>query len=67
MKQAELLLLERRISVERFAPYRMTAGGDHAQALRLYERNTALSAAFWAVLSDVEVLVRNAMHERLTR
>jgi hypothetical protein len=66
VKQEELLMLERRISAERFAPYRAAMGGDPHQALTLYERNTALSAAFWVVLCDVEVLVRNAMHERLT-
>jgi hypothetical protein len=62
----ELLTLERRISAERFAPYRAAAGDDLKRAVRLYERNTELSAAFWAVLSDLEILVRNAMHEKLT-
>jgi hypothetical protein len=62
----ELLTLEQRISAERFAPYRAAAGGDLARALRRYERNTEISAAFWAVLSDLEIVVRNAMHERLS-
>lgn len=66
MTQDELLTLERRISLERFAPYRVVAGGDAGQAVRLYERNPELSTAFWGVLSDFEVLVRNAMHDRLT-
>jgi hypothetical protein len=66
MKQAELLTLERRISVERLGPYRTTAANDLIQAVSLYERNTELSAAFWVVLCDLEVLVRNAMHEKLT-
>jgi hypothetical protein len=62
----ELLTLERRISAERFAPYRAAAGDDLARALRRYERNTEISAAFWAVLSDLEIVARNAMHERLS-
>ena len=66
MRPDELLTLERRISAERFAPYRAAAGDDLARALRRYERNTEISAAFWAVLSDLEIVVRNAMHERLS-
>jgi hypothetical protein len=62
----ELATLERRLSPERFAPYRAGADGDPARALRRYERNTELSAAFWAVLSDLEIVVRNAMHESLS-
>jgi hypothetical protein len=63
---AELLTIEQRLSIERFRPYRTATGDDPVQAIQLYERNTDLSAAFWAVLCDVEVLLRNAMHERLT-
>jgi hypothetical protein len=59
-------VLERRLSVERLAPYRAAAGGDLDRAVELYEWNTEASAAFWATLSNVEVLVRNAMHEHLT-
>jgi hypothetical protein len=66
MTQDELLTLERRISVERFAPYRVAAGNDGRRAIRLYERNLELSMAFWGVLSDLEILVRNSMHDRLT-
>jgi hypothetical protein len=61
-----LVTLGRRISAERFAPYRAAAGGDLERAIILYEGNTELSAAFWAVLSDLEILVRNAMHDKLS-
>jgi hypothetical protein len=61
----ELLTLERRLSAERLAPYRAAAAGDLSRAMRCYERNSELSAAFWAVLGDLEVVVRNAMDERL--
>src|SRR3984957_8244595 len=66
MRPDELLTLEQRISAERFAPYRAATSGDLERALRRYERNTEISAAFWAVLSDLEIVVRNAMHERLS-
>jgi hypothetical protein len=66
VKQAELLTLERRISVDRFAPYRAAAANDLLRAVSLYEKNSELSAAFWVVLCDLEVLVRNAMHEQFT-
>jgi hypothetical protein len=66
MKQGELLTLERRISAERLAPYRVAAEGDLRRAVGLYEKNAELSAAFWVVLCDLEVLVRNAMHNELT-
>jgi len=66
MTQDELRTLARRISAERFAPYRAAAEGDTRRALQLYEKNLELSMAFWGVLSDLEILVRNAMHERLT-
>jgi hypothetical protein len=66
MKQAELLTLERRISAERFAPYRAAAQSDLRRAIGFYEKNAELSAAFWIVLCDVEIVVRNAMHDQLT-
>ena len=66
MRPGELRTLEHRISAERFAPYLAAAGGDLERALRRYERNTEISAAFWAVLSDLEILVRNAMDQQLS-
>lgn len=62
----EITVVERRLSVERVAPYRAAVGGDLAAALRLYEWNREVASAFGATLGDVEVLLRNAMHERLT-
>lgn len=66
MTQDELQTLARRISAERFAPYLAAAADDPQRGMQLYERNLELSMAFWGVLSDLEILVRNAMHERLT-
>jgi hypothetical protein len=61
-----LPVIERRISPERLAPYRSACGGALDAAIALYEWNTAVCSAFWAILSDVEVVVRNAMHDQLT-
>jgi hypothetical protein len=66
MQGASFLVLERRISAERLAPFRAVVAGDLGRALALYEWNTKVAAAFWAVLADVEVVLRNAMHEQLT-
>jgi hypothetical protein len=60
------LLLERRISPERLAPYRIACGGDLTRAIELYSWNAQVAGAFWESLGHVEVLVRNAMHEQLT-
>jgi hypothetical protein len=62
----DLTVIERRLSVERLAPYRGAMGDDLGRAVALYEWNIDVAAAFWATLGDVEVLVRNAMHEQLT-
>ena len=47
MTQGELLTLERRISYERFAPYRVAAGNDAQRAMLLYEKNLEAPMAFW--------------------
>lgn len=66
MTPAELAVLENRLSAERLAPYRAAVGGDLRNALRLYEWNREVAAAFGATLGDLEVLLRNAMHDQLT-
>jgi hypothetical protein len=63
---ADPALLERRISADRLAPYKLAAGGELQAALDLYQWNAEASAAFWVVLGHLEILVRNAMHEQLT-
>lgn len=66
MGPAELVTLERRLSVERLAPYRAACGGDLAAAVALYEWNAEVSAALGTTLGHLEVLLRNAMHDALT-
>jgi hypothetical protein len=46
----DLALLERRISADRLAPYKLAAGGELAAALDLYQWNAEASAAFWVIL-----------------
>ncbi|MBO0805086.1 MAG: hypothetical protein J2P25_18675 [Nocardiopsaceae bacterium] len=66
MTATEGVVLERRISAERLAPYRQAVRGDVARALDLYQWNAQAGAAFWVVLGHLEILLRNAMHDQLT-
>ena len=59
-------LLERRISVERLAPYRRAVGGDVDEAADLYVWNAEVASAFSVVIGQFEVVLRNALHEQLT-
>jgi len=54
------------ISAERFARYESEMGGNADIALRLYVWNIAVSSAFWGPLQVLEVVLRNALHDRLT-
>lgn len=58
--------VQRWLSAERFARYLRAAGGNGAAAIELYEWNVAASGAFHEVLGQLEVLLRNAMHDELT-
>ncbi len=62
---AQLDALERNLSSERLHPYLILAKSDRARAIRLYERNTALSQSLYGVLQGLEVTVRNAFHSTL--
>jgi hypothetical protein len=57
-------VLQRRLSPERLAPY-VRAAGTVPAALRLHRWNTAVSAALFEDLANVEVVLRNALDERL--
>ena len=57
--------LEGLVSVQRFASFRR-ATTDPAAAVALYAWNARVSGAFAELIQHVEVLVRNAMHRRLT-
>lgn len=62
----DLRIVRQRLSPERFARYEDLAG-DLASAARLYEWNMRASAEFHRLLHGVEVILRNALHERMTR
>lgn len=56
--------IEDALSTERFARY-LRATSTKSDALKLYEHNTALSAAFYGPLQCLEVSLRNAVNDRL--
>ena len=62
----DALRLSQRLSLQRLAPYLDACGGDLERAIRLYEWNSAVSAALFEVLADVEVVLRNAIHSSMT-
>lgn len=49
------------------ARYVASAGGDNALALELYGHQARVAATLWQTIGHVEVVVRNAMHEALSR
>jgi hypothetical protein len=59
------VVIEQRLSGARIAPYRRLAGAALPGALKLYAWNGELAAAWWTVISDVEILIRNAMNDQL--
>jgi len=61
-----LRTLAKGISPERLAPYFVQARKDLWVAIRLYERNTRLSEALYGVVQGLEILLRNAIHTKLT-
>lgn len=64
MSRPRDVLLAQRLSEARLSSYLRASNGDLGRALVLYEWNTAVSAAFFEVLADVEVVIRNAFdHE----
>lgn len=66
MSRVPAQVLQQRLSVERLRSYLAAAAGDLDGAIALYEWNCAISAALLEVLGDVEVIVRNALHDSLT-
>ena len=59
--------LEAAVSPERLSTYLTAAGGDRKRALQLYTWNTEMSAAFYGPLQGLEIALRNAIHQQLTR
>ena len=61
----EINALEVGMSPERFLGYVHAAKGDRLFALKLYERNTALSESLYGVIQGFEVVFRNALNSPL--
>jgi hypothetical protein len=61
----DLTVIRELLSLARLRRYEKAAGGDLASAMDLYLWNTDVSAAFYAVLQGVEVILRNALSERM--
>lgn len=57
--------IEQAISAERLSSYRAQMGGDLVAAVDLYRWNTELCGAMWQTLGHVEVLVRNALADKM--
>lgn len=65
--QPAVRALRRALSPERYATYLGLASGDRHQAFQLYVRNAALGSAFHGPLQTLEVTLRNAVHDAMTR
>ena len=65
MSRAAVEVLQKRLSEERLHGYLAATAGDLDAAIALYEWNGAISSALFEVLGDVEVIVRNALHDSL--
>jgi hypothetical protein len=53
------------LSAERLARYQLATGGDPEKALRLYEWNAQVGAAFLEILGHLEIVLRNALDRQL--
>jgi hypothetical protein len=60
-------MMRRNFSVERLGPYLAEAVDEFSTAVLLYQWDTHCSSAFWEVLSHLEVALRNALDQRMTR
>jgi len=64
---AHVAVLRARIAPARFDKYVIAAGGDPSAGLQLYQWNIAVSGALHEAISQLEVLLRNALDEQLRR
>jgi len=65
--QSQIDNIKAGLSIDRFSTYLKLTNGDEAGAIRRYERNTALSEAMYGVLQGFEIVLRNAIHDTMTR
>ena len=53
-------------SYSRLIGYLGSTGGDRRLAVHLYEWNLLVSGAFYELLADVELVLRNGLHEQMS-
>lgn len=49
------------MSEDRLRPYLLQSKGDHAKAIKLYERNIAVSEGFYSIIHILEIALRNRL------
>lgn len=54
------------LSAERLKSYLIATGHKLPDAMKLYEWNITISAAFYQLIADVEVVIRNSIHRQFT-
>jgi abortive infection bacteriophage resistance protein len=59
--------LEKTISPDRLSTYLIESQNNHELALKLYLWNSKISAAFYIPLQGLEVTLRNALHQELSK
>lgn len=64
---AVILSLEKGLSYERLTRYTRITNGDPEKRLRLYLWNAELCAALYLPVQGLEVVLRNALHDELTK
>jgi hypothetical protein len=64
--QPDFDAIEQALSPARFSPYLKSCAGDKAEALRLYELNTKVSASLYEPIQTLEVCLRNQFHAALS-
>ena len=61
----QLIAIENALSSARLTKYIGWSGGELYRAVRLYERNTAVSEGMYGVIQGLEVALRNSFHDCL--
>src|SRR5271155_1313070 len=57
----------RTITIDRLTSYLAVTKGDTASAIMLYERNTMISEGLYGILQPLEISVRNAIHDVMSK
>ncbi len=63
----KVILRNKFLSLQRFNRYLIASGNDNQRAKRLYAANIKLAQAFHPLLSQFEVILRNALNNHLSR